>query len=575
MLDIPQPINPSDDYYDLGEYSRPISTSNSATQVWFDRGLNWCYAFNHVEGIKCFQQAIAHDPTCAIAHWGVAYAAGPNYNKAWGIFDKKDLATSMKICHNSAIKAEQLLAITKTTQAEQMLIKAMRQRFPVDHIVEDYDKINIAYDDAMQKAYQALPEDLDVMTLYVDAKMMIAQRKMFDIQTGLPIESSPVYDIQRLFKLGMQHPDVESHPGLLHFSIHFWEMSASPAIALPGADCLRGLVPDGGHLHHMPSHLDVLVGDYRRAAASNAAAVKADNRYLAREGAKNMYSFYRGHNYHSLIYAAMLGGQSKIALRALDPMESSLTDEVLRVESPPLADWLEFFHSVRVHVYVRFGMWDEIKALPLPEDQELYCTTTVMIHYGKGIAYAATGHIPEAEEQRRLYHLAAERVPDSRRDYPNRIVDILEVATAMLDGEIEYRKGNFEMAFKRLRDAIRLDDGLRYTEPWGWMVPTRHAYAALSLEQGHVEEAAKAYAEDLGLNPELSRAHQHPNTVWALHGYHECLKLLGRDAEAIQIKQRLDVALCVADIEITSSCFCRLGNQDGVNEQSDGETCCR
>jgi tetratricopeptide (TPR) repeat protein len=193
----------------------------------------------------------------------------------------------------------------------------------------------------------------------------------------------------------------------------------------------------------------------------------------------------------------------------------------------------------------------------------LYCVTTAMAYYGKGIAYAATGDVSEAEKQRGLYLAAAARVPESRRDHPNRMVDILKVATAMLDGEIVYRQGDYDSAFKHLREAIHHDDALMYTEPWGWMLPTRHAYAALSLEQGNVEEAANAYAEDLGLVPALTRAHQHPNSVWALHGYHECLVRLGRHAEAVIIKQPLDIALSVADIDIKSSCFCRLGVQDG------------
>ncbi|PWY93049.1 hypothetical protein BO94DRAFT_532845 [Aspergillus sclerotioniger CBS 115572] len=326
--------------------------------------------------------------------------------------------------------------------------------------------------------------------------------------------------------------------------------ASTPSTALRAADLLRDLVPDAGHLHHMPTHLDILVGDYRRAIASNTAAVHADNKYLALHGAKNMYSFYRLHDYHSLIYAAMLSGQRQIALQALDPMESTLTEDILTTQSPPLADWLEFFKSVRVHVYIRFGMWDEIIALPLPpaEKQDLYCVTTAMTYYGKGIAYAATRNLTDADIQRELYLAAANRVPESRRDYPNRIVDVMKVATAMLNGEIEYRRDNFDVAFEHLRQAVREDDALLYTEPWGWMVPTRHAYGALLLEQGHVEEAARAYAEDLGIEDRLTRAHQHPGTVWALHGYYECLERLGRHAEARIIKQQLDVAVGVADV---------------------------
>ncbi|KAL2785300.1 hypothetical protein BJX66DRAFT_315072 [Aspergillus keveii] len=338
-------LSPTDEYYHLGTYTRKISTTNAAAQVWFDRGLVWCYAFNHAEGYRCFEQAIAHDRQYAMAYWGLVYAAGPNYNKGWGLFDPVDLKRTMKICHNASRHGLRLIETEPVTPVERALIKAMQSRYPVNH----------SYDQAMKKAHEEFPNDLDVMTLYVDAKMHIAQRKMFHTKTGLPIETSPVFDVQRLFQEGLHHPNANTHPGILHFCIHFWEMSATPAVALPPADHLRNLVPDAGHLHHMPTHLDVLVGDYRRGIESNMAAVRADEKYLARNGAQNMYSFYRLHNYHSLIYNAMLSGQSRIALASLDAMESSLTTQVLLTESPPLADWLEFFLSVRVHVYIRLG----------------------------------------------------------------------------------------------------------------------------------------------------------------------------------------------------------------------------
>ncbi|KAJ5107396.1 TPR domain protein [Penicillium angulare] len=553
------PRCPKGEYYVMGFFSRKVSTKSEAAQVWFDRGLIWCYSFNHEEAYRCFEQAICHDRNFPMAYWGLAYAKGPNYNKAWRLFDQLDLRITMKVCYQAIAHATKLLATEPVTPIERALIVAMQARYPFDHPAEDYDPINHAYDQAMQRVHDQFPQDLDAMALYVDAKMHIAQRKMFHIKNGLPIEGTPVYDIIELFDEGLQHPDADHHPGLLHFSIHFWEMSATPHKALLSADKLGPLVPDAGHLHHMPSHIYVLVGEYRRSVQANTAAVKADNKYLAQNGAANIYSFYRLHNYHSLVYAAMLSGQSKVALDTLDPMESSLTDEVLRVESPPLADWLEFFKAVRVHVYIRFGLWEEIKALPIPEDKDLHCTTTAMTYYGKGIAYAATGDVDEANNQRELYLQAAKNVPESRKDYPNRIVDVLKVATSMLNGEIEYRRGNFTEAFEHLREAIKHDDALMYTEPWGWMLPTRHAYAALSLEQGHVEEAARIYAEDLGLDPKLTRAHQHPHCVWSLHGYHECLLQLGRHDEALIIKQQLDSALMIADVDIKSSCFCRLG----------------
>ena len=93
--------------------------------------------------------------------------------------------------------------------------------------------------------------------------------------------------------------------------------------------------------------------------------------------------------------------------------------------------------------------------------------------------------------------------------FNNTCQDILAVAGAMLDGELEYRHGNFDEAFGHLRRAIALDDALPYDEPWGWMQPTRHALGALLLEQGRVEDAETIYAEDLGYDP---RSHARPGT---------------------------------------------------------------
>ena len=90
------------------------------------------------------------------------------------------------------------------------------------------------------------------------------------------------------------------------------------------------------------------------------------------------------------------------------------------------------------------------------------------------------------------------------------------------------------------------------------MQPTRHAYGALLLEQGHVEEAEAVYRADLGLDGTIGRAFQHPENVWALHGYHECLVRQGKFDLASMIRQRLDLAVARADVPIQASCFCRM-----------------
>ena len=89
----------ANDYYDLGNYRRPVTTSSARAQTWFDRGLVWSYSFNFEEAVRCFERAANHDPECAMAHWGIAYAAGPNYNKAWRLFDPGDFERTTRLAN--------------------------------------------------------------------------------------------------------------------------------------------------------------------------------------------------------------------------------------------------------------------------------------------------------------------------------------------------------------------------------------------------------------------------------------------------------------------------------------------
>ena len=138
----------------------------------------------------------------------------------------------------------------------------------------------------------------------------------------------------------------------------------------------------------------------------------------------------------------------------------------------------------------------------------------------------------------------------------------LAVGEKFLDGELEYHLGNYELAFKHLREAVRRDDDLEYTEPWAWMHPPRHALGALLAEQGHVAQAEELYRADLGLGDALQRCAQHPDNVWALHGFVECLRKRGDQEELHVFEAKLARALDMTDMPITSSCLCRTRTTD-------------
>ncbi|MGH9163483.1 MAG: tetratricopeptide repeat protein [Vicinamibacteraceae bacterium] len=552
------------DYYDLGTFRRPVTTSSPAAQVWFDRGLLWCYAFNHEEAVRCFRKAAEADPECAMACWGIASASGSNYNKRWEDFGEAELREALVTARRATEDA--VARADGSTPVEHALIRALEQRYQADQVasVEELQSWNDAYAAAMRDVYRSFPDDLDITALFAEAMINRTPWQLWDLTSGEPSQGADTLEAVEVLERALALMETRGDPphgGIFHMYIHTMEMSPHPERALRAADALRDLAPDAGHLRHMPSHIDVLCGDYHAALVANERAILADRKYLEREGPLNFYTLSRTHDYHFKLYAAMFLGQYRPALEAANELTATIPETLLRVTTPPMADWLEGFVAMKVHVLVRFGKWPELLAESLPDDKELYCVTTAMVHYGKGVAYAARGEVAAAEAERQRFADALARVPPSRKIFNNTCTDILAIAAAMLRGEIEYRKGNHNSAFEHLRRAVTLDDELPYDEPWGWMQSVRHALGALLLEQNRVEEAAGVYRADLGLDKTLSRASHHPNNVWSLHGYVECLHRLGRTEEAAVMQPRLDLALARADAGIRSSCFCRVGDR--------------
>ena len=408
---------------------------------------------------------------------GIAHALGPNYNKPWEAFDEADLASSVSTSYAAVLSARE--ASTGATPVEQALIAALLTRYPSSRPDDDCSFWNDNYAAAMRAVYAEHGHDLDVAALFAEALLVRTPWALWDLETGAPADGADTIEARDIIERALENPAGRFHPGVLHMYLHLMEMSPHPELALRAADWLRGLVPDAGHLEHMPTHIDVLCGHYQNVVASNTNTINADRLFLETEGAMNFYSLYRSHNYHFALYGAMFLGQYATAIAAADEMVATIPAELLRVESPPMADWLEGFVSMRMHVLIRFGKWQEILDTPLADDAEVFCVTTAMIHYARSVAYAVLDRVEEAVEEQALFRAAVSHVPDSRYVFNNTCLDILAIASEMLDGEIEYRRGNFDGAFAHLRRSVELDDGLPYDEPWGWMQPTRHAYGAL------------------------------------------------------------------------------------------------
>jgi tetratricopeptide (TPR) repeat protein len=336
------------------------------------------------------------------------------------------------------------------------------------------------------------------------------------------------------------------------------EMSNHPEQALRSADLLSTMAPDAGHLNHMPGHIYALCGDYEKARIVSERSIRADDLYADYAGSLNFYVTARGHDLHLMMHACMFLGQYGPALAAADKIRKIMTEDILTMKDrPKLVATTEAYYAMKMHVLVRFGRWREIIEEPLPGDPTIYKVSIPMHHYARGIAYATLKDPVAADRERTLFRDAVAGLPADHKFLSNFAHDTLGVAEAMLDGEVEYHRGNYDEAYAHLRDAVRRDDNLNYTEPWAWMHPPRHALAALLMEQGHCAEAETIYRDDLGLSGRVQRCTQHPDNVWSLHGLVECLRRRGETEELPALEEKLAAALTKVDVPITSSCMCR------------------
>ena len=548
------------DYFDLGSYSFPVTTTSVDAQRWFDRGMAWTYGFNQNEAAECFRKAALADSACAMAYWGEAYACGPFYNMTWEQFSEPEAVEATRVCYKAAQKA--LTHAQTTTPLEQGLIESLSRRFQKDHPVslEEFSSWQDAYANAMRVVHQRFPQHRDVVALTAEALVTRTPWMLWDVASGAPAEGADTLEALAILESGMQLAAERGDPphiGMLHIYLHTLEMSLTPEKALSAADTLYDLSPDNGHLQHMPAHIYVLCGKYDDAIKVSDKAIVADDKYVDHAGPFNFYAVNRCHDLLMKIHAAMLAGQLAVSLNASNTLVERLPAELLRIDKPYMAMLLEGYYASAVHVLVRFGRWQRIIDASLPDDEALYPSTLAMSRYARGIAYSATGQIEAAQTERVLFLEALGGLSETLIMGNNPTIEVLGVGAQMLDGELCYRKKNYAGAFDHLREAVRLSDNLNFSEPWPWMHPPRHALGALLLEQNHYEEAEQVYRADLGLDDAVPRCQQHLNNVWSLHGYVECLKHRGDEVQLAEMEPRLLAALALADVPISASCCCR------------------
>jgi tetratricopeptide (TPR) repeat protein len=517
-------------YSDLGRHHRAITTTSKDAQRYFDQGLVLAFAFNHDEAIRSFKEATKHDPSCAMAWWGIALANGPHINNP---------SLDPDHAHAAWEALEIARGFAKTgNDTERALIDALSHRYAADP-ASDRSPLDAGYADAMRAVWHAHPKDADVGALFAESMMDL---RPWDLWTK---EKKPQPGTEEIMATLEAVLALDSeHPGANHLYIHTMEASPHPEKALAAADRLRTLVPDAGHLVHMPAHIDLRLGHYAQASQMNERAIEVDTRHRALVPKEGFYHVYMAHNAQFLTYSSMMEGRSRRALEAANMMVAGVPQAFIEQMGPIIDGYM----PIALHTFVRFGRWDDV--LAVPEFSPGLPISNAMRHYARGVAFAATNRVSESVRERDELAQAIDKVDPHGVVGNSSAHAVLAVAARMLGGEIAFREGKLADSFAMLREAAALEDGLRYDEPPDWMMHARHALGAALLQAHELEDAERVFREDLAI---------HPENGWALFGLARALELRGATAEAREVKARFDKAWSRADVELKSPCFCQPG----------------
>lgn len=504
-----------------GIYQWTINTPHDSAKFYFNQGINTYYGFHIIESLASFKKAARFDSLNPMIWWAQALAYGPNIN---------DVSYEVLPQTLEAVdKANALLA--KASPIEQGLIKTITARYSRD-TNQTRTQLNAAYKKAMQTLYSQYPSHADIAALYVDAMMIEHPWELWNIN-GTPKPWTPAIR-SVLEKTLATSPE---HPGLNHYYIHVMEPSPYPEKAMASADRLGRLNPGLAHMVHMPSHIYLRTGHYGKGYRANEEAVAQFNGYLdlyppVAEGA----FLYRFHNEHMLINCAMHAGRKKYTIdKALD-FQKTITPFLS--EQGAMGNFIAYAYMVPTLMMVRFEDWTGLLQAPAVDSANVYAV--LLNHFGRGMAFANTGKIQEAEaELQKVGRLVKDPVLSLPFSPFSSAIDGAIIAENMLAGTIALARKNNAKAIAHFSAAVDRENTMIYNEPRDWLLNPKYYLADAYLQSGKWKEAEAMFNKDLKDNNE---------NVWSLNGLRKTLQQQGKTEAAAKVAVRLQEAAKDSDV---------------------------
>ncbi len=456
----------------LGSVNFAVSCS-AQTQAQFSRGIALLHDFWYAEAKPQFERIAKDDPSCAMAHWGIAMSA---FHQIWDRPDDR----AMKLGWAEIQKAQSLPA---NTVRERDYIAALAVFFKPGN--QDFMARISAYSAAMGTLYRKYPDDVDAGAFY--ALSLLASEAPDDTSLRHEHEAMAV-----LAPLYAKYPD---NPGLVHYVIHSCDNPAMAKDGLAAAEHYGEIAPSGPHAAHMPGHIFARLGMWQQDIDAQLASIKASE---AAEAQHEDGLMDEPHSYDFLMYAYLQSGQDESAKEVLRKSVAV----IVRMDAMPAMgmghrDDMSGYYRTKFPVFYSLEMrdWQSAAALQpaagsLPED-------AAMTWWARAIADGHLHHAEQAQADLAQYDALMAEVKKGRHAYyadsTGAQIERNEVAAWA-----SYAAGHQDEALKHMSDAADLQDKVGQGEV---DIPAREMLADMLLELHLPQLALPQYRAALALSP--------------------------------------------------------------------------
>jgi hypothetical protein len=466
-----------------------------ATAPAFDRAVALLHSFEFGPAIREFEGVLAADPTCAMAHWGIALARWSNPmsagNRAPAVLARGRDAAAAGARHAAG-----------ATQRERGYIGAVARLYD-DHERVDQGARVAAYERAMADLAARYPDDTEAQVFHALALV------------GAAPPTDKTYANQRragamLESLWAKQPD---HPGLAHYIIHSYDVPALAPRAAAAASRYAGIAPAAAHALHMPSHTFTRLGMWEASAATNRRSADAALR------AASLGEVLHASDY--MVYAYLQMARDSAAKAVLDglPALAARFDPSAVTGAAP--GWAGVFAlaAMPARYALERRAWAEAASLaPAPS---AFPYTEAMTYFARALGAAHVGRPAVARAAADSLSVIHARLLAGGESYWAEQVAVQQLGARAW---LALAEGRADAAVAHMREAAAREDATEKSAVTpGPLAPARELLGDLLLELGRPADALAEYRRTLA---------KEPNRYRALHGAWRAATAAGERAAA-------------------------------------------